>query len=1310
VHFVVDALLQASDARLKLGDQAHAAALLERAAEQLPDDLLVIYRQLLLADAQGSAEKSAALARKLLASVASGPDAASLWLRVYSEAKARGDAAGEMAALEAAAKADPTSVAVQALHMDALTGRRAEGDGALLAAALETAAGQVESAAAKARFYLQAAWEWSSLARDGAAARAALVRAGEQGVGPAVLARTARSLAALARDEAWFDEATEAVLASGPADAELSGLWFELVRGRLLRGDREGADKAIEGLVGAPGGEWAGRVLGAYVVERGESGRARALDALAEVEPVAAVAQALSVAAARRAQQGGDTSGIKARLEGILRADAGDVVATTYLSERLRSEGDVEGAAGILQAATAASDDEALKAAFSLESALLLWRSGKRERALEPLAAVKAWAPEAGAALLAWAQRGVGGPDSSVTARRRALELAGEAGQEPAVTAIERFGLELGAGQVDEARGALEALENESQGALRLAAALARVIWPAVQADRIQLDEALSLLATVGDSGAGLAAAERARLARDVDESKVDYARQAATWAELEPSLVTGLEWLSSAMAIADGEAEAGAHRLLASQLDGDAKAAEEAESLTVQWLTAGGLLPNLLPSAAPAAQLLNLELAPAGSDPRRRSGALKGVGGVLGEQGGVDTRALAGWSDLAAGEAEEALETFRKVVARRPDDIGAWEGLRTAALQLSDTPTRAEATAKLGALCRDPARGAAFLEEAGLIWLDQLNQPDRGEQALAASFARDARRAVAFDKLFRRVRGRQEDDRLVELASRRLEVADDAAEIVKLYWEQARILHKKADYSAALEALTNVTMFEPDHVGALVVLGDIHSKQGTFDEAAEAYAQLAAHKDAPAQQRLIAGVKAVDLYEKRLGKVQEALDVLVGLHKAGLTTLPVRERLAALAAKGGAWTEATSMLEALMAERETSEARIEAARLSMAIWRDKVGDPKGARRAVMRLLEESPTDGEALDLVLATDFPASMKSHTLGAGKTAIVQQLQRGALDPEVVARLSRIAKASEDAGLLQASLGVLVSLGQDHAATEQLAELEIRTAKVPQIQIDARGLANIGDPLDTGPITRLFEVMGEIISEAMGPTKDALNVGRKERVDPRSGLALRNDIAAWAGALGLGEFELYIGGRDPNGVQGVGGEVPALVVGAGIKSPLSASVRQAIAREIFALRRGITVVRTKDEAYVASIAVATCNLAEMQLEAPAFAVLGDVQRLLGKAMNRKVRKLLPEICQQVVASKPDLRGWARAAQRSLDRMSAIAAGDVSLVLADTLATPRNELKRQIAGNERAERLLRFVLSPQYLELRNHLGMGVR
>ena len=58
----------------------------------------------------------------------------------------------------------------------------------------------------------------------------------------------------------------------------------------------------------------------------------------------------------------------------------------------------------------------------------------------------------------------------------------------------------------------------------------------------------------------------------------------------------------------------------------------------------------------------------------------------------------------------------------------------------------------------------------------------------------------------------------------------------------------------------------------------------------------------------------------------------------------------------------------------------------------------------------------------------------------------------------------------------------------------------------------------------------------------------------------------------------------------------------------------------------------------------------------------------------------------------------------------MAVIAAGDVSVVLSDVLGAPRNEIGALVADNERALRLLAFVLSPSYLELRRKLGMGVR
>lgn len=103
----------------------------------------------------------------------------------------------------------------------------------------------------------------------------------------------------------------------------------------------------------------------------------------------------------------------------------------------------------------------------------------------------------------------------------------------------------------------------------------------------------------------------------------------------------------------------------------------------------------------------------------------------------------------------------------------------------------------------------------------------------------------------------------------------------------------------------------------------------------------------------------------------------------------------------------------------------------------------------------------------------------------------------------------------------------------------------------------------------------------------------------------------------------------------------------------------------------------------------------------------MLGEFQRLLGKETPRRVRKVLPELARAVQAESRELLGWVRAATSSLDRMAAIAAGDVSWVLGGRSRSPVGESRQERA---RAERLLSFVLSPTYLDLREQLGMGVR
>src|SRR6201999_2069846 len=129
------------------------------------------------------------------------------------------------------------------------------------------------------------------------------------------------------------------------------------------------------------------------------------------------------------------------------------------------------------------------------------------------------------------------------------------------------------------------------------------------------------------------------------------------------------------------------------------------------------------------------------------------------------------------------------------------------------------------------------------------------------------------------------------------------------------------------------------------------------FDEAAEALARLSQLPEAPTQQRLMSGIAAVDLYENRLRKLDKALEVLLTLHRSGLSTLPVRERLARAAARSESWDAATAVLEELMQQRETREGRVEAARLAMVLYRDKMGAAARAEQAALRLLSEAPDD-----------------------------------------------------------------------------------------------------------------------------------------------------------------------------------------------------------------------------------------------------------------------------------------------------------------------------------------------------------------
>jgi tetratricopeptide (TPR) repeat protein len=707
----------------------------------------------------------------------------------------------------------------------------------------------------------------------------------------------------------------------------------------------------------------------------------------------------------------------------------------------------------------------------------------------------------------------------------------------------------------------------------------------------------------------------------------------------------------------------------------------------------------------------MNLEMAPPGGDPSRRGSALRGAGELLGADAAAKATALAAWSDLARGAVAEAYAEFKAIVEQRPDDIAAWEGLRDASARLGNHLDAGLASARLGSLCSDDLRAAEFWEQAGLTLLEHTDAKDDAEIAFERSLERDPTRFVAFDKLFRRVRARNEDDRQLQLITHRLQVTEDETEITKMYWERARVLRRKGDQDGALQALKDVTMLEPDHVGALALAGEINITRGDFVAAAPLLARLSLQDEAPKQQRLVSGVAAADLYEKKLNEPAKSLEVLSGLHHAGLSTPPVRERLARTAARVGQWEEATSILEQLMEERETGEGRAEAARLAMAIYRDKLREPNRASKAVGRLVTEIPDDAEAIHLLLSGHLPDALRASAVTVAHRTLLKKLLANPFDVDRVQLLADIARAQTDAAGRRAALGCLVALGKDRQANKAaLATLAATTAQVPQMVLGDSAILEIADDHDTGPWAELFAALAQTIADALGPSLRSEGVGRKQRIDD-SAHPIRSDVARWMATLGFGaDFQLYQGGRDGLAIKGVADSEPTLVIGAEVRGPLDEVARAAVAREVFALRRGTTAVLHYDDHTIASIGIAASIEAGVKMKEPPFAVYPEVSRAVKKAMSRKVRKLIGPICQRVQQSGVDPNAWAAAAQRSIDRMALIACGDASVVIDDIVGPPDAPARKAIAKSDRAKRLLSFALSPDYLSLRQKLGMGTK
>jgi len=152
------------------------------------------------------------------------------------------------------------------------------------------------------------------------------------------------------------------------------------------------------------------------------------------------------------------------------------------------------------------------------------------------------------------------------------------------------------------------------------------------------------------------------------------------------------------------------------------------------------------------------------------------------------------------------------------------------------------------------------------------------------------------------------------------------------------------------------------------------------------------------------------------------------------------------------------------------------------------------------------------------------------------------------------------------------------------------------------------------------------------------------------------------------------------------------------------------QSIARQALGLKRGTLILHHHSAAQVAGILSGLCALSGTPIATATPIVPQAVVAKLHDDLRRKERKAVAALASEIARRGEDPFSWALAAQRSLDRIAALAVGDVSWAQAGLPGATRSALPHDRLDRDRALRLIGFVFSKEYLQLRADLGMGPR
>jgi len=677
------------------------------------------------------------------------------------------------------------------------------------------------------------------------------------------------------------------------------------------------------------------------------------------------------------------------------------------------------------------------------------------------------------------------------------------------------------------------------------------------------------------------------------------------------------------------------------------------------------------------------------------------------------------------AGRARDAGRELVELLRRDAQSLPGLLVLQRLAQAAGDRELESKVWVRAGGLLfNKAAKAEAFARSSEL--LEQLERPTEAAVLLRHVLALKPHDEQAFQRLRSLYQESGNREGLEELLGHRIRNAaqDDRSALIRLHFERAELRVARGDSVGAARDMGQILKLDPQHLEALRQLARLYDEDNNPRRALVLYSRYLEAADSRSLRR--PAVLRVAQLLHRLRRSADAVDVCRKFLEVSPDDEQVLEQLVDLYVEVRDFARSIETMERLGELREEPEWKAENLRRIAGLHWKELKDLQEARTTLLRARDVDPCNVDVVDDLRQLSEQMGLHddlNRLLERTKDDLREALASSPLDPAIYRKLMRVAEWHEDTYTLLAAMGALCLLGSAEAEDQELYSRRMSMVGFePRRQVGAQTWRNAllarGAKSAFGEIWAVIAETVTLMYQSRGVVTDpaALNVGRPDRVDRRTGGPVSQTIDPIASVFGLSDFDIYMSPDSADLIAGVVGERPALVVGHKVVTTLDTTQRFHVGRTMSLLRDRAFVLQMLSREELELVFAAAIFRVEpsASLSLPRSEVEPEAQRLY-KALPRKARKALPLAVTRFMQEGGDLDAWVEGVLATADRCGLLACGDILVAMGEIVeelrmpsrraAMSTDEIAAAVRDTRNAAQTLVYSVSVDYLGLRKEL-----